>query len=876
MKRKLQFLIAIIVFIQFFSCSTDYDGQTAVNQDPILNIYDTSDITSSKKTKIQWYANDNDGIKTKYYYTVTTDTTLTESNVKTALNVGSLDSDGKPFWTQTENTYAYVALPYRAYHSEVAFMDTTTYEVDTLAVPTKAVFSKFFVFGVDENGKETLMQSKLFKRTNKKPKFPMVFSKKLDLKGYDQYWMTVGADSSQMVLEKETSFWKRFDFKWMGEDPDGQDVELEFRWELLERRRGDNGDDTYIKKVAESITILDNGDTIRWSVNNLSAYFDKVIKDNNDQGQYAFKVWVRDDAFEESENHATINFEVFAPELNKGILLINDTDPDLYPPPDALTMGNPDGTITNAFYESLLEYSGFEKYAIGGDSLNSYTIKTFSKGTEFVGWEYIWTDDDDNPGTPNVITDSTEVYRGVYDPGLREISKYKLVIIASDDRDDKDAVDFRAEPPYTGYHRLLASYLDVGGNVFLMGNSVVLGKFYSNGIPINGYAPPFKTIYYEDGDEASVSFDDLMSKYFGIYSITFPEQKTYYTVPGTSQTQYCTDSYNANNYDFVGTTVYDHISSTENILPLKIDNQKVNDYWFNVGPTVSQQNRIRAHALKENGTVFTGVPILQSFKGEVVYKYESIFDLDELDYNDDDYSYDLDGTDTLKHYLWNKKYTTESFEISALTSSFFAWTQEPVNYKWVIKTTPSYSGAKCLKSSDTLHVGDWMQASIDVELNGAGSVSFAYKTLTADSLVEGSGLNFLIDDVSVIGSDSLLWRGDKNWRKVTYNLPAGAHKLSWRYEKSETALETDAVWIDYIDVVDEHFSEVMKRSGSVATRFIADNGDVYNPKVLFKTAFFGLPAFFLDDDPKGDGSVKPVSDMFKAMIDWFDINGGKK
>ena len=66
--KKLLVLFAIsIVSLQFFSCSTDYDGKDPVNQDPIINIYDTSDITSSKKTKIQWYGNDIDGTKLNYY-----------------------------------------------------------------------------------------------------------------------------------------------------------------------------------------------------------------------------------------------------------------------------------------------------------------------------------------------------------------------------------------------------------------------------------------------------------------------------------------------------------------------------------------------------------------------------------------------------------------------------------------------------------------------------------------------------------------------------------------------------------------------------------------------------------------------------------------
>ena len=67
MKKILMMIPVIAVSLQFFSCSTDYEGTKPENQVPVINIYDTNDITSSKTTKIQWYGNDSDGMKMKYY-----------------------------------------------------------------------------------------------------------------------------------------------------------------------------------------------------------------------------------------------------------------------------------------------------------------------------------------------------------------------------------------------------------------------------------------------------------------------------------------------------------------------------------------------------------------------------------------------------------------------------------------------------------------------------------------------------------------------------------------------------------------------------------------------------------------------------------------
>ena len=72
------------------------------------------------------------------------------------------------------------------------------------------------------------------------------------------------------------------------------------------------------------------------------------------------------------------------------------------------------------------------------------------------------------------------ITRGVYDPSIRDLTRYKLVVIASDDRSNIRGVDFAGEPPYTGYNQYLSQYLDVKGNVFILGNSVLMGKIYAS------------------------------------------------------------------------------------------------------------------------------------------------------------------------------------------------------------------------------------------------------------------------------------------------------------------------------------------------------------------------------------------------------------
>jgi len=159
-------------------------------------------------------------------------------------------------------------------------------------------------------------------------------------------------------------------------------------------------------------------------------------------------------------------------------MLLDDNDPALYPPPETnyMIMGNPDPVQALNEYEQFLNYSGYYPEGIASDSLSLYRIKKFEKGVQFICWDYTWEDDDGDPATPDVIVDSTAVYRAVYNPKLEELVKYRLIIIVSDDRSSTNGIDFTGEPPYIGYNNVLSQYLDVGGKIFILGTLRPHGK----------------------------------------------------------------------------------------------------------------------------------------------------------------------------------------------------------------------------------------------------------------------------------------------------------------------------------------------------------------------------------------------------------------
>jgi hypothetical protein len=138
---------------------------------------------------------------------------------------------------------------------------------------------------------------------------------------------------------------------------------------------------------------------------------------------------------------------------------------------------------------------------------NRHHITSISSGTTI------------DPSTPEVL-DSLLLTRGVYKPDVRDLSSYRLVIILSDDRSNSKGVDFAGTPPFTGYNTYLSSYLDVGGNLMVAGNCVLMGKFYSspNQLPIIEYKEPYRYVfdgYTVAGQNLGANTELFFNKYFG-------------------------------------------------------------------------------------------------------------------------------------------------------------------------------------------------------------------------------------------------------------------------------------------------------------------------------------------------------------------------
>jgi hypothetical protein len=615
---KAAFTAAIVVLIM--SCSTDYDGTSPDSENPKIGFGSDDTLLTRYPVVVDWSAEIGGETELDYYYCVTTDTSVTSSSARTFI--------ASDKWVKTKEKQALISFPAAPFNNDsIIFKDSTG-----------SVFSKMFLYARNSAGTLSPVISKLFLRSNNRPSFVRLTSDYFSLSSSMSYsYGDIYEPDKKVIMPAGDQRRSYIDLSWIATDPDSL-YSLEYKCDIYEKDSGKN----------------DPVWTTGWSSKDNVMIGDGVFS-QRPYGWYRFVVKVRDDALQEAERSFVLFFEVFTPSFDKGILLIDDTDPELTSLSTSVYMGNPDGTDVRNFYEEILENAGYKPEGQATDSLHLYRISRFIAETDTVAYDYLFVDDDGDPSTPE-IADSIMINIGLYRPDIEELCGYRLVIIMSDDRSNLDGVNFNANHPYTAYSTILSRYLDTGGKVFIAGPSVLMGKYYSSPyqLPVSEYKAPYRYLFdgsVESGQFLGANSENFFNRYFGISAMTFPEQKTYYTeITGTNTMQYSADHYLADNYDFIGVEKYTMVTDPS-FKNAGMDTVRVNDAWFSVAGT---GGRIRSHALKDNGTVFTGIPSFRTSAGENIYKYKSIYDLPRITGNDS-LSIDENGQ---THYLWNMNKVT--------------------------------------------------------------------------------------------------------------------------------------------------------------------------------------------------------------------------
>lgn len=615
-KNKLFILLGLLIILA--ACSLDdITGDKSVSEDPILEIYDTPQVFSNKVARVEWTGVDGDNVNITYRYVVSTDTTLStdETSENYVLNKLPLDSTyneqvseteviEKSLWSTTTNKYANISFPFdnknADHHSKINQEYTITVD-DTLEFTESLVFVKswFYLIAEDETGKMSAVESKEFFRSNQLPEIAYFRSEKLAMRGFKIF--DYKAKDPSLLLPKETEFWKPIEFNWIGNDPDsepGNIVELSYKYKLYETTGGTM--DMFYESV--------------WIPNLSKVQLDDELWNKNRRGDYRFELFVKDDAEKIGKDSIVATFSVFPPEFGKGILFLDDTDYSLTYDPATNTgkLGTPDSTSVSTGYKSLFEDLGYSESAT--DPLKKLDYRVITDIVEVyqdtvVTYTY-------NEGEIDTTYNITDKKRYVT---LDDITDYRMVVIASEDRSVQKGIN------YNDFGKNLIEYLNVGGKLMFVGNSIILdGQELGESL----FQEP-KTMYFGEDDNTG----KLFKNYFSLSG---------YTTGETYQKIKIKDG--VFNYDFIGADAL-----FPGLKPLKLDYSKTSQFWMPDSPSA-----IEVSGLKENGSVYTGVAALVTNKAENFYGYKSIYDLPVYENYTDSLVYEIVDSDTLVHDLYWK------------------------------------------------------------------------------------------------------------------------------------------------------------------------------------------------------------------------------
>ena len=460
---KLKNMIIILFALLFISgCETEPKGDIIGNMVPDLDFSSYNPALkyrTNKRTRINWSSNDIDGIKTKYYWSISADSSVNSGNV---LNNSSI------VWNMTDKMYADVAFPF-----EGSVKDTLVNQTNN----SKIIYvkSRIFLYSVDENGNRSKVISREYWRTNTRPKRPIVQCPAFlwdpqNNYSYQDYQIT---KIPRMFLAAKTDYWNPVLFRWSSEDSDsemGDKVVLKYRWILkkyqpLSQTQIDslmeNKNNAVDRYPADSVSGSGN-----WDENVVNVELSKQVFDAG-VGYFKLIVKVLDDGNQESEKPCVSVFEAFRPVFDKGILLIDVSTANNA---TQLIRGNPDKAEIVQFQKNMLQYCGYTESSQPG--LNNFSYH-----------------------------DGDQIF-------LKKMSEYRMVYVYSDTRKDNpsDQINSKLEGSL-GLN--LITYLKMGGKVFITGQNML----YQPNLTVTTYTDPQRLVLP----------GTLLKDYIGLATITSGE-----------------------------------------------------------------------------------------------------------------------------------------------------------------------------------------------------------------------------------------------------------------------------------------------------------------------------------------------------------------
>jgi hypothetical protein len=303
----------------------------------------------------------------------------------------------------------------------------------------------FFIRATDDDGAHSVFNPsqhiRTYYRTNLAPNTPRI---KWEQWPDDSFSTDNTIRDTLFCIDTTTTNWGGIGFVWKANDPDDRElniIPLQFNYILVD------ADSNLIPRW--SLPPNEFRDTKNLTIFGLPT------------GWYTLYVWSRDDGYTLSHEPGHISFYVISPAFRdpaqmRHILMYDET---------ANTgLGNWPGDSVNAFYQDLLNSVPQEQLVPGA--------RYVMDGLDVMFW--------DNSNLNNPLP---------YDL----VHYFKLIIMYDEDKTDASgntaAIDYR--------NKILSDYMDVGGNVWIIGRRMLVGTFAcAQGTLIQSQLPSFLVNYF--------------------------------------------------------------------------------------------------------------------------------------------------------------------------------------------------------------------------------------------------------------------------------------------------------------------------------------------------------------------------------------------
>jgi len=464
-------LLSLAAIMFFAGCGKlENKGPTPTNAAPIAYLANVPVDSASflANPTVHWYATDRDGYITMYRYAVQTvnDYPDPEAYIEESRQNGWED------WTDVIVETGSIS---------------TSGQIRLFAAESAENFVEQYVYimAVDNFGAESNVPYRLFSRANHAPGTEVSLSR--------GPWITGSCRASQAQNIGIPVQWEGSDtLDYPGKQPD-----FEYAWELFGPfdsyidttiiNPGTDEVDTIYSVIPDTAGI--NWDSYllyesysdltssKWTFNQFATLYnlfgDAAVEGVTLFGAFVFKVRTRDDAYVEDPTPAISTFQALKPACERDLMLL-----------DLTTYTKNAGGLCDGCGPGNLREDRYHKYY--AELLEEAGGFTFSETDSMSIFPYI------RKGDP-----------AKYLPALDLMGRYSLIIIYAED------FAYERKDPWKD---AMASYLDMGGNIMVLGNNILQTAFYVNNEQFEDYYP--MTIYY--------GTSSIQYRYFNVQAVWDP------------------------------------------------------------------------------------------------------------------------------------------------------------------------------------------------------------------------------------------------------------------------------------------------------------------------------------------------------------------